>query len=223
MASKQYSNLLEVCKQLHTVHNSTVKLHSRSWGDGSGFLKVLPWVQDLVQSYHAKSMLEVGAGRNLQMTPLAHFDYKKNTYSPICTVLDFLNLSLYTQYDPAVPGIDQWPNSEFDCTVIVMVLDNIPDNDFAWWLKEISKRTKKFCLICENLYPNLDTDGTFVPNFLNSAALDLHLLIAENISNRTYSFYKKILTQYWCGPDLYFLHSPTFPPTQSWMADSLLK
>jgi hypothetical protein len=223
MHSVQYFDTIEVCKKIHQLYKLGLKSKQKAWGDGSGFTKVIPWIQDLVEHYSAESMLEIGAGRNSQLIPQSHYDYKKKTHSSICTAPEFLKLNSYEQYDPAVPGIDAWPNLQFDCTILIMVLDNIPDSDFAWWFNEIATRTKKFCFVCENLYPNLASVNDPKMQSLTNEEVDLHWQIAQVFKHRTSGFYKDVLKQNWQGPDLYFLDSPRFPPTQNWMAASLLK
>ena len=177
---------------MHENSSEFIAPDGRIWGDGLGFVKLTPWIKDLTTKYNVGSMLEVGAGRGAQ-TDKKHWQGK--------TIEEYFNLQLYDQYDPAIPGIDKWPDKVYDCTIAIWVVGAIELDDFVWWLDNIAKRTSKFCFMS-----------------------GVHRFEDDSPTTRTEKLYQTIFKNYWRGPDLYYLHDEELSPwTQDWLNNSIIK
>ena len=132
-ADSAYQARIKWYQYMHA--NPPTHTDGRIWGDGLGVVACEPWIWDLVQHYDAKSMLEVGAGRGAQCLPR---DWGRHSTGPN-TLAEHFGLLQYSQYDPAVPGIDRWPDQQYDCTIAIWVVGQIREEDFEWWLLEVAQ------------------------------------------------------------------------------------
>jgi|688.fasta_scaffold17346_5 hypothetical protein len=220
MVSDGYSEIIRMSRLMHQRPMTFASSDGRHWGDGQGLLKAEPLICNLLEKYNTHSMLEVGAGRGLQLEPQRWIDHVSNTLTAPMTIVERFGLDVYDQFDPAVPGIDHWPDQQYDCTVCIWVVGSILDQDFEWWLGQIAKRTTKFCFICGQPAQSNIAPANIAVN--DAQILDYHKIIHSISSQRTEDFYRKILSKYWTGPDLYYVHEIESAQSTDWMQQALI-
>jgi hypothetical protein len=220
MPSDQYLERINQARYMHQHPLGVPSPDGRTWGDGLGIVRIAPWLRDLVRLHGANSILEVGAGRGQQLEPRVWDQGTAEEYHG--TITQWLGLEQYHMYDPAISGIDQWPDSEFDCVVAMGVLNSIPDSDFSWWLQEISQRTKKFCLLCGGIAYATTTIQPIDYMNMDPVLLDYHSIIGSVDDERDEDFYRSMFAQYWSGAALYFLPLAQLPVMAGWHDEALV-
>lgn len=100
------------------------------YGDGKATANNILYIKDLVEKYNAKSLLDYGCGKAIHHV-------EKDMY----TNIGITDVGLY---DPAIPEYATLPNTIFDCTVCVDVLEHIPEQNLDYVFDNIINRTKLF-------------------------------------------------------------------------------
>lgn len=136
--SREYLDALEAAKTLHA---------NRKVYDGLHTSRVTPTLRWLCQKYQAKTLLDYGCGKGLQLEDkpinLKLFGVHPNLKT-------FTGVDEIVGFDPAWPQFAEFPEGRvFDGVYCVDVLRLIPLQDWPWVLARMASTGAKFILIGE--------------------------------------------------------------------------
>jgi hypothetical protein len=106
-----------------------VKMHKENLFEHGGYHANIGFIAQLVKEHDAKTMLDYGSGDGKQYTESLY--HKAWGFMP-------------TLYDPAIDGISELPEGQFDCVVCTDVLEHIPIDNVFPTLVECFNKSRKF-------------------------------------------------------------------------------
>ena len=123
---------------------------NKSWA-GYDVVKYQKCIKDLVDRYHAKTLLDYGCGKGLQYKERLPYGGSAGHGLPLDqwqTFDQYLGVDVYC-YDPCVAGFETLPppGTKFDGVICTQVLNSIPDADMTWVRELLESYTDKFCFV----------------------------------------------------------------------------
>jgi SAM-dependent methyltransferase len=119
---------------------------NKNWA-GLDVVKYQKQIQDLVNRYQARTILDYGCGKGEQYRQALPYESEQQ----LQTFDQWLGVKVYC-YDPCVPeySVPPPPGTKFDGVICSQVLQTIPDADLPWVAQQLESYTGKFCFVSLN-------------------------------------------------------------------------
>jgi len=141
--SPKYSALVEEYKVMHG--------YSDRMFNGRSLLKFVDIIKAYLEKNECQSVLDYGSGKGALYTEDFH-TITKEINKPLP---EYWDLDLCTLYDPAYKEHANLPSGKFDAVICTDVLEQIPEADLGWVIKEILSKANKMVFLNVACFPAL--------------------------------------------------------------------
>lgn len=148
--SPRYLSLQEAYRHLHEEGDPEAGIEARQMFDGRSLVQQAGLIYNLIQHFHANTLLDYGSGKGMQYGPT---NIQLPDGRQFSSIPEFWGVTVFC-YDPGHEPFSTPPTGrKYDAVISTDVLEHCPEEDLEWIVDEMFSAAGKFLYANAANYP----------------------------------------------------------------------